>query len=70
MMDEYNESSPDPIADRTYALAKLVEAMKGVEKGSPILSLVQEHIKTITATCKPMIEKGAAVTSLKLVKPI
>jgi len=44
--------------------------MKGVEKGSPILSLVQEHIKTITATCKPMIEKGAAVTSLKLVKPI
>ena len=68
-MDEYNESSPDPIADRTYALAKLVEAMKGVEKGSPLFSCGVAHIKAVTESL-PNQDRGkaASVTSLHVVK--
>jgi hypothetical protein len=59
MMDEFSGETPDIIADRTYALAKLVEALKGVEKGSPLLTLGLAHIKAVT-TSIPNQERGKA----------
>jgi len=59
MMDDFGDSSPDPIADRTYALAKLVEALKGIEKGNPILAQGLAHIKAVTESL-PGHDKGKA----------
>jgi hypothetical protein len=63
----FDEQTPDAIADRTYALAKLVEAAKALERGSPLLSSVLEHFKAVTATCKTP-EQKAGVTPLHMVK--
>jgi hypothetical protein len=54
MTDDFSgDSITDQIADRTYALAKLVDALKEVPKGSQLLTLGLAHIKVVTASIAP-----------------